>query len=238
MKQLIVDNQLWELLPEVQLFVLEVQNLDNKVTDEREAIMNDLLEQAAEEGKRFVPNEPISQNQVVAEWRDAFKMFKTKKGARSSIESLLKRVQKGNTVRSINPLVDIYNIASMKYGVPVGSEDTQKIVGDMHLGIAEGGEAFFPLGADKSAPALEGEVCYYDEEGAVCRCFNWREAERTMITENTTEAVVIIEALNDDQAQRAREAQLTIKQLLKEYLKADVTETIITKESPSAPIQK
>ncbi len=53
-----------------------------------------------------------------------------------------------------------------------------KLVGDLSLGQAKGGEPFFQLGADEDAPTLEG-IIYYDQEGAVCRCLNWR-GQRTM----------------------------------------------------------
>ncbi len=33
---------------------------------------------------------------------------------------------------------------------------------------------------DSDAPALPEEIIYYDEQGAICRCLNWREAQRTI----------------------------------------------------------
>lgn len=115
---------------------------------------------------------------MIQEWRNAFSKFRTKKGARSSIEALLKRVSQSREFNPINPLVDLYNSVSLSHAVPCGGEDMAKIQGDLHLGKAEGGEAFFPLGAETNAPALPEEIIYYDDEGAVCRCFNWREAQR------------------------------------------------------------
>ena len=64
------------------------------------------------------------------EWRQAFTQFKTEKGARSSIEALLKRVSQGREFNPINPLVDIYNSVLLSYAVPCGEEDLAKIVGD------------------------------------------------------------------------------------------------------------
>ncbi|MFP9039074.1 phenylalanine--tRNA ligase beta subunit-related protein, partial [Enterococcus faecalis] len=81
-----------------------------------------------------------------AQWRQAFTTFKTKKGARSSIEALLKRVNQEREFFPINPLVDIYNSISLSFGVPCGGEDIEKIAGNLHLGKAQGGESFLPLG--------------------------------------------------------------------------------------------
>ncbi len=44
----------------------------------------------------------------------------------------------------------------------------------------------------------------------VCRCLNWREAQRTMLTEETKDAVLVIEAIKEEQASRAREAMLEL----------------------------
>lgn len=111
-----------------------------------------------------------------------------------------------------------------------------KIVGGLHLGKAKGGEAFFPLGAEMDAPALPEEIIYYDEEGAVCRCLNWREAQRTMLTEGTKDAVLVIEAINEEQAARAQAAMKELQSLVEEYfgVKGDITH--LTAENPRLEI--
>ena len=60
----------------------------------------------------------FSDNLVIHQWRQAYSKFRTKKGARSSIEALLKRVSQGHQFRLITPLVDIYNSISIEYAVP------------------------------------------------------------------------------------------------------------------------
>ena len=60
-------------------------------------------------------------------------------------------------------------------------------------------------------------MIYFDEQGAVCRCLNWREAQRTMLTEETKDAVLVIEAINEEQASRAREAMLELHTKIGKY---------------------
>lgn len=229
MSTLVVDDKLWNLFPKAQIITLEVTGIDNTVDETKDPYFQNLLDKATTDAKQFLGEEVFSQNSVVSEWRSAFQQFKTKKGARSSIEALLKRVDQGKKFSPINPLVDIYNSVSLKYGVPCGGEDTDKIVGSLHLGIAEGGEQFLPLGADTDAPALPEEVIYYDEEGAICRCFNWREAQRTMLTEETKNAVLVIEAINEEQSSRAMKAMDELKALIKEYFGVEGTIKIHSK---------
>ena len=93
----------------------------------------------------------------------------------------------------------------------------EKLAGGLSLGKAKGGEPFFPLGAEEDAPALPEEIIYYDQEGAVCRCLNWREAQRTMLTEDTQQAILVMEAVTEEQAERAKEAMEELKVLVKDY---------------------
>ena len=214
-----VEHEFWQVFPEAQISVLVVKGLDNRVDESKDPYFKSLLDKGAKRAENF------TQNEVIQEWRQAFSKFKTKKGARSSIEALLKRVSQGREFQPINPLVDIYNSVSLSYAVPCGGEDLDKIVGGLHLGKAKGGEAFFPLGAESDAPALPEEIIYYDEEGAVCRCLNWREAKRTMLTEETKDAILVIEAINKEQAVRAQVAMTELQTLIEEYfdIKGEIT---------------
>lgn len=215
--KVIVENEFWSLFPEAQISVLVVKGLDNTVDESKDPYFKTLLDKGAKRAEDFISDENFTQNDVIQEWRQAFSKFKTKKGARSSIEALLKRVSQGREFNPINPLVDIYNSVSLSYAVPCGGEDLEKIAGHLRLGKAKGGESFFPLGAESDAPALTEEIIYYDDEGAVCRCLNWREAQRTMLTEETKEAVLVIEAINAEQTTRARAAMEELQDLVKDY---------------------
>jgi DNA/RNA-binding domain of Phe-tRNA-synthetase-like protein len=109
---------------------------------------------------------------------------------------LMKRVSKGNHIGTINPLVDIYNATSLRYGLPCGGEDIDTFRGDIRLTKALGDESFITLGTDESAPPYEGEIVYKDDEGAICRCWNWRESVRTMLRESTKNAFLCIELVD------------------------------------------
>lgn len=224
---MIIDNEFWELFPDATIYSLVAKRLNNN--DEDTAFYEQLLSAAEKEAQQYIQTEPFRENPVVAQWREAFTKFKTKKGARSSIEALLKRVSQGKELGTINPLVDIYNSMSLKHGVPCGGEDLNAMDGELHLGVAKGGEQFLPLGAEEDAPALTGEVIYYDQTGAICRCFNWREAQRTMLTENTTNAVLIVESINAEQSKRAKEAIEELQQLINDRFGVETTSSTFKK---------
>lgn len=218
-----VDQAFWDLFPTARITVMSLYGIDNTVDEAKDPYFKELLDKGTKRAWEFIDEENYTQSEFVQEWRQAFSKFKTKKGARSSIEALLKRVHQGREFYPINPLVDLYNSVSMAYALPCGGEDMDKLVGGLSLGQAKGGEPFFPLGAEEDAPALEGEIIYYDQEGAVCRCLNWREAQRTMLTEDTKDAILVIEAINEEQAKRAQTAMQELKDLAKYYFGVEGT---------------
>ncbi|EUB25659.1 B3/4 domain-containing protein [Streptococcus constellatus] len=231
-----VENEFWELFPQAQISIMVAKGLDNSVDESKDLYFKSLLDKGSKRAEDFISDEPFTQNEVIQEWRQAFTKFKTKKGARSSIEALLKRVSQGREFNPINPLVDIYNSVSLSYAVPCGGEDIDKIEGGLHLAKAQGGESFFPLGAETDAPALPEEIIYHDDEGAVCRCLNWREAKRTMLTEETRDAVLVIEAVNEEQAKRAQAAMQELQYLVEDYFGVKGEITHLTMEHPSVEI--
>ncbi|MGU8452373.1 B3/B4 domain-containing protein [Clostridium perfringens] len=216
MKKFIIEDDFWELFPNAKIGIITCNGIDNTIKDENQ--YQDMLSQGEKEALNHLPNEEFSSNEVIKVWRDAFKKFKTKKGARSSIEALLKRVSTGKGLGTINPLVDIYNSISLKYAMPCGGEDMDKFIGDIRLTKATGDESFITLGSDKSEPPYEGEIVYKDDEGAICRCWNWRESVRTMLTEDTKNAFLCIELVDENREKEFENALKELSQLVEENL--------------------
>ena len=222
MKKIVIDQAFWEIFPQAQISCLVVKGIDNSIDPAKESCFTELLENGKREAKRFLTNATFSENPVVQEWREAFQKFKTKR-CPFFHRSIVEACQSRSNFFPINPLVDLYNSVSMKYGMPLGGEDLAAIAGDLHLGLAKGGESFSPLGAEADAPALAGELIYYDEQGAICRCLNWREAQRTMLKEETVNAVLFIETINEEQHLRADAAMAELKKLVEDYFKVETS---------------
>lgn len=234
MKKFIMEQPYLDIFPESKIGILVCNGIDNHIKEEDKYA--DFLAECEKLVLKHVENPEFTQNPIIRTWRDAFYKFKTKKGARCSIEALLKRVAKGNSIGTINPLVDIYNAVSLKYGVPIGGEDIDKFDGDNRLTVAEGGEEFVTYGSDKSEPPYPGEVVYKDNAGAICRCFNWRESVRTMLTEETTNAFMIIETVAGERADVLDAALEEMKSLIEKELGGTVTKHIASAENPEVVI--
>ena len=231
-QQFIADASFWQLFPQAQLAVLILDNLNNQ--GESSPAVKQLLAEANIAAKKHLTAEQLSQNPAVAVWREAYQQFKTKKGVRSSIEALLKRIEQGKGVGSINPLVDIYNAASLTYGLPCGAEDIDTFVGSLKLHITQGGDEFYALGDDENSPTLAGELCYTDNAGAVCRCFNWRDGKRTMITPASRRAFIVLEYPNASRRADLEAALASIAQHAQAELGASVVrQAILTVDNPA-----
>ena len=234
MKKFILDPSFLELFPESRIGVLVCKDIDNHVKEEERYAP--WLRECEKVSAAYIANPEFTENETIRNWRDAFYRFKTKKGARCSIEALLKRVSKGGEIGCINPLVDLYNGISLKYGMPVGGEDIDKFEGDVRLALAESGESFITYGSDKDEPALPGEVIYKDDAGAICRCWNWRESVRTMLTEEVTNAFMIIETVQGEFPDRLEGALDELAAKIEAELGGSVEKFIVDKENPQIEI--
>ncbi|MCB5154219.1 B3/4 domain-containing protein [Streptococcus mutans] len=225
MSKFIVTDSFWELFPQAKIGVVLLKDFQSQ--EQSPQLIIEILKESNELAKNYLVEANFSDNAEIQVYRKAYQKFKTKKGARSSIEALLKRVSNNKPVGSINPLVDIYNAASLRYALPVGAEDSDTFEGDLRLEITEGGDEFQLIESSKNQPTLAGELCYRDDKGAVCRCLNWRDGERTMITNKTKNAFIVIELLDSNRIESLQLALDFIEKNAQNYLKGDSSQAIL-----------
>lgn len=239
MQKFIAEDSFWELFPDAAIGIIVARGLksaDEVPQADAEEIAK-LLADANEQANKYLTSNVISENEMVKVWREAYSKFKTKKGARCSIENLLKRVLKGNPVGSITPSVDIYNAISLKYALPVGGEDLDTVEGDFRLGITQGGDSFLPIGEDEEEPTLPGELCYRDDAGAICRCWNWRDGQRSALTDDSKNAILVIECVDPARVEALKEALEEFAGFMERYFGATIAErAIIDRENPELAI--
>nr|WP_293992188.1 B3/4 domain-containing protein [uncultured Fusobacterium sp.] len=216
MKKFIIEDNFWDIFPKAKIGIITIYGIDNRIKETEK--YKSLLLESQQKAMTYLTAMEFSSNSVIKVWREAFQKFKTKKGVRASIEALLKRVHKGDNISCINPLVDIYNSISLKYAMPCGGEDIDSFVGDVRLTKAKGNESFITLGSNESEPPFEGEIVYKDDVGAICRCWNWRESVRTMLTENTQNAFLCIELIDESRDEEFKAALDELANLVQKNL--------------------
>lgn len=238
MKQFKISDDFWSLFPDACFGIVLAHDVQNKdLNSEAMTAISKFLDESHHDAQKYLTEDVLSQNTVVSVWRDAYQKFKTKKGARASIEALLKRVSKGNTVGSINPLVDIYNAISLTYGLPCGGKDIDTFVGSLRLIKTQGNDPFMALGDTEPDNTLPGEIAYVDDVGAVCRCWNWRDGQRTMLTDDTTNAFLIIECVDPTRRDDLEKATQHLATYVEQHLGGSVKSTIMDYENASLNLE-
>jgi DNA/RNA-binding domain of Phe-tRNA-synthetase-like protein len=211
---LTIDPHIFDRFPQSMTGVIFAHGLNNSVIVPVEDLrpVEDLVRAA------FAGLEAPSRHPNILSWRQAFKAFECDpQKYRCSAEALARQVLKGNSIWGINPLVDIYNFISLKYIVPVGGENLSAIVGDVQLTFATGTEEFIRLGSTENDPPEPGEVIYKDDTGVLCRRWNWREAERTKLIPQTTDAIIVLDAMPPMAYADVERATQELAELIKHY---------------------
>jgi len=145
-------------------------------------------------------------------WRTAFRGFGANpRKTPPSVDSLWKRMQKDGTLPRIDPVVDLYNALSVRFGAPFGGEDADRYAGFPRLGCAAGSESFDT--ARHGAPVVEnpekGEIVWCDDHGVTCRRWNWRQCRRTALSPASRNLWFVIDRLSPmplDELRHAGEA--------------------------------
>ncbi len=232
---LIVEPQIFEQFPDTLLGVVVLHNINNKGDD---ASIGQLLRDAEKNAIENLGSTLIIEHPNIAPWREVYRKFGAKpKDYPSSIENLLRRISKGESVRHINKMVDIYNVISLKYFVPVGGEDLSKIQGNVLLTIAgENEKPILLLGEHEERPPYPKEVIYKDEMGTICRRWNWKEADRTKLTEETTDALMVIEGIPPINKEIIQKAIVDLAELIQKYCGGEIKSYILDKDNVTADL--
>ena len=189
-----VDPAVFALRPDYRVLLLTVDGIVPGPSDQSSDALLQAAEAAAGEALR---DRPVDQLPHVAAWREAYRAFGAKpQRTRNSLEALLRRVASG--LPRVNRLTDIYNAVSVLHLVPLGGEDVARYAGAPRLVRATGKEPFDTV-AD-GIVVIEhpdpGEVVWRDDAGVTCRRWNWRQARRTQLSDDTTTALFILDALD------------------------------------------
>lgn len=190
-----VTAEIFDRYPEYRARIAYVTRLVNGPSND---LSRRLLREAEDAARRRFDGQPVAAHPHIASWRRTYASFGSKPSRfRCSAEALLQRTLKSG-IPPINHVVDLYNSVSLKHVVPIGGEDLDHVSGGAVLCFAAGGEPFeMRDGSDVvTVPADRGEVIWLDDEGVTCRRWNWRQCARTVLTEQTTTAYFVLDALD------------------------------------------
>ena len=148
-----------------------------------------------------------------------------------SVENLYRMILDDIDLKHYSKLVDIYNYISLKYMIPVGGDDIDHVDGNITLKFAEGNEKFIQLNSLEESNPKEGEVVYCDDNEVLCRRWNWRECDKSKMTENTKNATLVVEALEPVSIDELNTILDEMSDNINQYCGGESKQFILTKEN-------
>jgi DNA/RNA-binding domain of Phe-tRNA-synthetase-like protein len=180
---------------------------------------------------------PLSQIPSLAAWRGVLRGFGLDPTQyRSAAEALLRRLTKKGEISSVNTLVDIGNLVSIRYALPVALFDLRATTGTISVRFATGDERYTTLNeAGEAQPAHpeSGEVIFSDETGLVfARRWCWRQSDESAMRDDTTSALVTVEAHHEGGRADVTAALADLQSLLALYAGGKYVTAILDAEHP------
>ena len=216
-----VAPKLAQSYPGLKIGVVVAKNIVNSQNQES---LNNILKNQQTELNQTLDLQKLLSHPFIKSWQDAYKKFgMNPKDFTPSVEALSRRVLKSGGFNPVNTLVDIYNYISIKYFLPLGAEDLDKIQGNLELTFAtETEKPVLLLGQKEPSKAKLGEVIYKDDEGIICRSWNWREAARTIVRPDSKNVIIVLEALEAVPFDIVKTATFELAYLIKKYCSGDI----------------
>ncbi|MBI5443654.1 MAG: hypothetical protein HY900_20895 [Deltaproteobacteria bacterium] len=189
-------------------------------------------EQAAVLGR--LRGHPLSEVPSLAAWRRVFRAFGVDPTqTRCAAEALLRRLTKRGDLPSVNLLVDVGNLVSIRYALPVAVLDLKGIAGGVTVRLARGDEPFTELDSEEVKHPEPGEVIFVDDDGVVCaRRWCWRQSAQSGAGDKTTDALVTVEAHHEAAEADVTAALQDLAVLLAEHAGRAATQVLLSPERP------
>ena len=227
-----IQKELFDILPDLTIGMVVARNVENTHPSKE---IEELLTNAVEEMKKNFIGDKAQEHPRIKPWRTAFsKLAISGSKFPSSIESMARRVLKGDPFPKITPLVDLYNSVSLRYLVPMGGHDLDTIEGNIYLRFAEGWEPFSPMGGGEAVIVPKGELVYRDDREVLTRNWVWRQCEKDKATEKTKDIFIPIDVLGEVGRERADEIIRDLSQLIPRHLGGTILSAVLNRGYPAA----
>ena len=194
-------------------------------TETNEGLWQEIDRFIADYRSRYT-TESIKQMPSILATREAYKRCgKDPSRYRPSGEALVRRTLKGNDLYHVSTLVDLINLASIRYGYSIGGFDADRIQGNvLTLGIGREGEPYEGIG--RGPLNIEGLPVYRDAEGGIGTPTS--DNERTKITLGTRRLLCIVNGYDGNTSDTMACAQY-LQELMKKYADSDGGEILLFK---------
>jgi DNA/RNA-binding domain of Phe-tRNA-synthetase-like protein len=177
----------------------------------------------------------VAEHPRVSAWRDAYRRFGAKPSEhRSSIEAMVRRVVKSDSLPSINPLVDIGNIVSLRYMLPAGVHPLPLPLCSLDLRRSSPGDTFIPADGGAAEAPPTGEIVLACGHDVLTRRWTWRQAANTQTLPDSARVFFNIDGLPPVQQDDVLVAMEDVIRLVQEYCGGAIVQSgLLTADHPA-----
>ncbi|MBU0976564.1 MAG: lysine--tRNA ligase [Patescibacteria group bacterium] len=208
-----INNGVFEKYENINVGVAIIMGVDvKKKADE----LNELMSKLTRGIEATLSAEDIDDIPQIASYQGMYKAMGVDINSRkSSPEAMLRRIVEEEVLYSVNSCVDAYNAAVLMTQISTGAFDLDRIKLPVTVREAKTGEKIVIIGGEVKR-LKDGEICYFDKVGAYNMDFNFRDAERTKVTEKTKNLWINVEGVcNITREQVADALKLTVDLITK-----------------------
>ena len=229
-----IEEVVFEKFPTLTVAVVIINDFDN--SKNREESVKILRNEEINLRKKFSV-ENLLKNKYITAYLEAFNKFGVdpEKFLPAHL-ALSKRVIEGFDLPDINSAVNIYNALCIKYLTPFGGEDLETLYGDFVLKFAKGGEQWVPIGGKKSKNAVKDELIWRDDFDLSTRSLNWRQCDRTKLTDKSKNLFSIMDGFSDLNKENIKTAADEFIKIIEKNLGGKGSIYWIDKNQPSVEI--
>jgi DNA/RNA-binding domain of Phe-tRNA-synthetase-like protein len=231
-----ITEEVFEKFPGYVRGVVLAHRVENK---ESPAELVSLLRAAEVSVRERLKLDELATHPRIASWREAYRSFGANPGKfRSSIEAMVRRVLKGQELPSINALVDIGNVFSLRHLVPTGGHAIDVLEGDICLRPATGAETFVPFGSDKTERPEPGEIIYTEGNTVLTRRWSWRQANHTLTLPTTTAIEFNVDGLPPITVPEVDSIGRDLSEMIRHFCGGSTRFELLTAENPKMSLSE
>ncbi len=191
------------------------------------------LRAAEAEARARLTLDTLTAHPRIAAWREAFRTLGYKPGDfRPSIEALLRRVLRGQDLPTINALVDIGTVISLRHLLPIGGHAIDVLTQDIALRPATGEEVFIPFGSEELEHPLPGEFIFVEGDVVLTRRWSWRQAQHTLVTLETRAREFNVDGLPPVTRGEVEAICREVSELVTCFCNGDTRVALLTRDQP------
>jgi DNA/RNA-binding domain of Phe-tRNA-synthetase-like protein len=145
---------------------------------------------------------------------------------------MTRRVLRLQELPSINALVDIGNILSLKHLLPIGAHAIDVITRDISLCIASGQEDFVPIGSEQVEHPDPGEIIFAEGDTVLTRRWSWRQGNHTLTLSTSMAVEINVDGLPPVMESDVEEICQELMALVQAYCGGQMRYEILSRQNP------